>query len=252
MVKSNQKSLSQNIANQCRAYPKSARHTKPAQKVRPAGRTWAAWPSFPALSAVLGRLRCITKAHHALTCGACPYAPNITGRNTAPERTTTVSPSFTPHTVRQMNCWLRWTDYSQATSSCRMSAVPVITDMSPPSAARAPAWAVLACLVPSQMALSLAPVAQPVTQHVRVITDANFINALSRINIALEPFTFCGCDRAGPTAQVSRAKREGKSPGHSQPYFDASKDQSPIPRRPFAQPFARNPAKAHHSQRRKC
>jgi hypothetical protein len=46
------------------------------------------------------------------------------------------------------------------------------------------------------MALSLATVSQPVTQHVRVITDANFINALSRINIAFKPFTFCGCDRA--------------------------------------------------------
>jgi hypothetical protein len=46
------------------------------------------------------------------------------------------------------------------------------------------------------MALLLATVAQPVTQNVRVIANANFINALSRINIALEPFTFCGCDRA--------------------------------------------------------
>jgi hypothetical protein len=77
-----------------------------------------------------------------------------------------------------------------------MSAAPVITDISPPSAARAPAWAVLAALVPSHMALLLATVSQPVTQHVRVIANANFINALSRFNIALEPFTFCGCDRA--------------------------------------------------------
>ena len=196
MGKSNQKSLSQNIANQCRAYPKSARHTKPAQKVRLVGRTWAAWPSFPALSAVLGRLRCITKAHHALTCGACPYAPNTTGKNTAPAHTITASARSTQNTVRQMNCWPRWIDYSQAASSCRIRATPVTTDISPPSTARAPAWAVLVALVPSQMALSLATVAQPVTQHVRIIANIDFINALSRINIAFEPFTFCGCDRA--------------------------------------------------------
>jgi len=98
-----------------------------------------------------------------------------------------------------------------------MSAAPVVTDRSPPSRAKAAACAVLSALVPSQIALSLTAIPQPVTEDARIIASVHLVHAFAGFNIVLKPLTFCGSVRGGPSAQVGRAKREHKSPSGGQP-----------------------------------
>jgi hypothetical protein len=76
------------------------KYRKPMPRVSEKRAAYKASPEGAAGRAHMGRVAQLP----CLVCGACPYAPNITGKNTAPEHTITASAISTQNTVRQMNC----------------------------------------------------------------------------------------------------------------------------------------------------